>query len=90
MQVGKEEDISKIVASSVKLSSCSTKSLTVALREKFSGPYLPVFGLNTEIYGVNLLIQSGYRKIWTGKYFLFGHFSHSVADSSSWTSSFSC
>ena len=30
----------------------------------FSGPYFPVFGLNREIYGVNLRIQSQY----TGKY----------------------
>ena len=29
----------------------------------FSGPYFLVFGLNTEIYSVNLRIQSGYRKI---------------------------
>ena len=28
----------------------------------FSGPYFPVFGLNTEIYTVNLRIQSKYRK----------------------------
>ena len=28
-----------------------------------SGPYFPVFGLNTEIYGVNLRIQPEYRKI---------------------------
>ena len=27
-----------------------------------SGPYFPAFGLNTEIYGVNLRIQSEYRK----------------------------
>ena len=27
------------------------------------GPYFPVFGLNTEIYGVNLRIQSECRKI---------------------------
>ena len=33
----------------------------------FSGPYFPVFGLNTEIYGVNLRIQSDYRKIRTRK-----------------------
>ena len=33
----------------------------------FSGPYFPVFGLNTEIFGVNLRIQSEYRKIWTRK-----------------------
>ena len=29
----------------------------------FSGPYFPVFGLNTEIYGINVHIQSD-----TGKY----------------------
>ena len=28
----------------------------------FSGPYFPVFGLNTEIYGVNLRVQSKYGK----------------------------
>ena len=30
-----------------------------------SGPYFPVFGLNTEIYEENLRIQSEYRKIRT-------------------------
>ena len=29
--------------------------------------YFPVFGLNMEIYGVNLRIHSKYRKIWTKK-----------------------
>ena len=43
----------------------------------FSGPYFPVFGLNTKIYGVNLLIQSEYRKIRTRKNSVFGHFSRS-------------
>ena len=33
----------------------------------FSGPYFQVIGLNTEIYFVNLCIQSKYRKIWTKK-----------------------
>ena len=28
-----------------------------------SGPYFPVFGLNKEIYSINLRIQSGYREI---------------------------
>ena len=28
----------------------------------FSGPYFPVLGLNTEIYGVNFHIQSEYGK----------------------------
>ena len=41
----------------------------------FSGPYFPVFGLNTEIYGVS---QSKHRKIRTRKTPVFGHFSRSV------------
>ena len=41
------------------------------------GPYFPVFGLNTKIYGVNLCIQSEYRKIQTRKNSVFGHFSRS-------------
>ena len=43
----------------------------------FSGPYFPVFGLNAEIYGVNLPIQSKYGKIRTRKNSVFGHFSRS-------------
>ena len=42
-----------------------------------SGPYFPVFGLNTEFYSVNLRIQSEYRKIQTRNNPLFGHFSRS-------------
>ena len=41
----------------------------------FSGPYFPVFRLNTEIYCVNLCIQSEYGKIRTRKNSVFGHFS---------------
>ena len=33
----------------------------------FSGTYFPVFGLNTEIYGVNIRIKYEYRKIRTRK-----------------------
>ena len=33
----------------------------------FSGLYFPVFGLNTDIWGGNLHIQSEYRKIWIRK-----------------------
>ena len=40
-----------------------------------SGPYFPAFGLNTEIYGVNIRIQFEYRKIRTRKTSVFGHFS---------------
>ena len=42
-----------------------------------SGPYLPLFGLNTEIYGVNLRIQFEYRKIRTRSNSVFGHFTRS-------------
>ena len=41
----------------------------------FSGPYFSVFRMNMEIYGVTLRILSEYRKIWTRKTFMFGHFS---------------
>ena len=43
-----------------------------------SGPYFPVFGLNTEIYSVDVRIQSEYRKIRTTENLVFGHFSLSV------------
>ena len=43
----------------------------------FSGPYLPVFGLNTMIYAVNLSIQSKCRKIRTRKNSVFEYFSRS-------------
>ena len=36
-----------------------------------------MFGLNTEIYGVNLQIQSEYGKIRTRKNSVFGYFSRS-------------
>ena len=44
----------------------------------FSGPYFPLFGLNTEIYGVNLRIKYEYRKMRTRKNSVFGHFSRSA------------
>ena len=48
-----------------------------ALRKKFSGLYFPVFGMKTEIYGVNLRFQSEYKKTRIRKNFIFGHFSRS-------------
>ena len=36
----------------------------VSRYKAFSGPYFPVFGLNTKIYTVNLHIQSEYMKLW--------------------------
>ena len=48
-----------------------------------SGPYFPVLGrygfccTRTVFYGVNLRIQSEYRKIRNRKNSVFGHFSHS-------------
>ena len=41
----------------------------------FSGPFFPEFALNTEIFSVNLPIQSEYRKTRARKNSLFGHFS---------------
>ena len=41
----------------------------------FSGPYFPVIGLNTEIYGVR--IQSKYGEMRTRKNSAFGHIMHS-------------
>ena len=43
----------------------------------FSGPYFTAFGLNTEIYGVSLRIQSECGEIRTRKNSVFGHFSRS-------------
>ena len=43
----------------------------------FSGLCFPVFGLNAEIYGVNLHIQSEDRKIRTRKNSVFGYFPRS-------------
>ena len=40
----------------------------------FSGPYFPDLGVNTEIYVVNLRLQSEYGKIRTRKSTVFGHF----------------
>ena len=45
----------------------------------FSGPYFPVFELNTAIYFVNLGIQSEYREIRTRKNSVLGHFSRRVS-----------
>ena len=46
----------------------------------FSDPQFLVFGLNTEIYGVNLYIQSEYRKIRIRKSSVFVHFSRSASE----------
>ena len=43
-----------------------------------SGPYFPAFGLNMEIYSVNLRIPSEYRKIRTRNNSVFGYFSHNA------------
>ena len=40
-----------------------------------SGPYFPLFRLNTRIYFVNLRIQSEYKKMRTKKNSVFGQFS---------------
>ena len=43
-----------------------------------SGPYFPVFGLNTERSGGSLRIQSEYRKIRIRNNSVFGHFSRNL------------
>ena len=44
----------------------------------FSGPYFTVFGVNSDIYSVNLRIQYECTKIGTTKNSVFGHFSRST------------
>ena len=56
--------------------SAAETSCNVPKYEVSSGPYLLIFGLNTEIYSVNLRIQPVYGKIRTRKNSAFGHFSH--------------
>ena len=57
----------------------------------FSSPYFPVFGMNTEIYSVNLCIHCEYSKIRTTKNSVSGHFSRSgsLNFSLSWAINFS-
>ena len=43
-----------------------------------SGTYFSIFGMNKDIYSVNLGIQSEYRKVRTRNKFVFGHFSKTV------------
>ena len=68
---------------SVKLTRNNCLTLIIRLTWKVSkygvifGPYFPVFGLNTEIYSVNVRIHSEYRNIRTRNYSVFGHFSRS-------------
>ena len=40
--------------------------------------YIPTFGINTEIYSVNLCVLSKYRKIRNGKNSVCGYFSRSA------------
>ena len=67
----------KVDHSQTKRSFSNIQCVKIVHMRSFFGSHFPVFGLNTEIYSVNLLIQSEYRKIRTRKYFEFGHFSRS-------------
>ena len=58
----------------------SVTAWKVTIYGVFSGPHFPVFGLNTEIYEVNLRIHSEHRKMQTRKNSVFGHFSRSVRE----------
>ena len=51
--------------------------LKIVQIRRFSGPYFPVFRLNTEIYSVNLRIHPKYRKMRIRRNSVFGHFSRS-------------
>ena len=53
---------------------------------RFSCPYFPAFGLNTERYFVSLRIQFKCGKILTRKNSVFGHFSRS--EKAEWVNSF--
>ena len=53
-------------------------TLKVSKYGVISGPYFPVFRLNTEIDSVNVHIQSEYKKMQAIDNFAFKHFSRSV------------
>ena len=53
-------------------------TLNFGIMKLSSGPYFPVFGLNTKIYSINLPIPPEYKKIRTRKNSIIGHFSRSV------------
>ena len=55
-----------------------TTAWKVSKYRVISGLYFPIFRLTTEIYSVNLRIQSESRNIRTRNNSLFGHFSRSV------------
>ena len=61
----------------VDLSTYANTVWKVSKYGNFPGPYFPVSRLNTEIYGVNIRIQSKYGKIRTRKNSVFEHFSRS-------------
>ena len=56
-------------------SNSTTHCMKSVQMQSYLWSVFPVFGLNTEIYGVNLSIQSEYRKIRTRNNSVFGHFS---------------
>ena len=66
-----------VVASNIskaKLSSNLFTAWKVFKYGVFSGPYFPVFELNTKIYSANLRIQFEFRKVRTRGNCVFGHF----------------
>ena len=54
----------RVLNASLSLGGYHLKSVCI---RSFSGPYFPAFGLNTEIYSVNLRIQPECRKTLTRK-----------------------
>ena len=63
-----------VIAFTVQINDCFLH--TVQIR-RFSWFLFPIFGLNMQIYAVNIRIQSEYEKIQTRKNPVFGQFSRS-------------
>ena len=75
----------KLNQQKIKTKSKAATSWKVFKYGVFSGPYFPVFGLNTERYFVSIRIQSKCGKIRTRKNSVFGHFSGSVRRQKIWS-----
>ena len=57
----------RVFARDLKITSKAVHCFKSIHIQRFSGPYLPTFGLNTERYGVSLHIQSEFGKMRTRK-----------------------
>ena len=69
--------IVKLSGQDVRLRCVTFTAWKVSKYRVFSVPCFPIFGLNMDIYFVNIRIQSEYSKTGTRKNSVFGHFSRS-------------